>query len=327
MRRRALLMAAFGGALLGISFYPRVVPAQAGLPVVAVLRVTKADSGAALNRVLRQGLADVGHEDGRTLRLVEYFAEDRVDRLPELAAEIVRARPDAIIALGLPAVRATQTVTTSIPIVAVTSFPLELRLVANLARPGGNLSGVSIFTAELNVKRLALLREMMPAARTIAVLRDPAATPDEQMRALDEASQELRVALYFVDAGRPEEIASAFRRAREAGSEAVNVLASPMFNGVAGALAAAATAAGLPTICQWREMTEAGCVMSYGPSYRDTLRAVAKQLDRVLQGVRVSDLPFEQPTNFELVINLKTARALGLTIPPSLLARADEVIE
>ncbi|HZG66879.1 MAG TPA: ABC transporter substrate-binding protein, partial [Herpetosiphonaceae bacterium] len=274
MRRRALLMAAFGGALLVACFHPRVVPAQSGLPVVAVLRVTKTDSGAALNRVLRQGLADIGHEDGRTLRLVEYFAEDRVDRLPELAAEIVRARPDAIVALGLPAVRATQTATTSIPIVAVTSFPVELRLVANLARPGGNLSGVSIFTAELNVKRLALLREIMPAARKIAVLRDPAAAPDEQIRTLDEASQELRVALYFVDAGRPEEIASALRRAREAGSEAVNVLASPMFNGVAGALAAAATAAGLPTICQWREMTEAGCVMSYGPSYRDTLRAV-----------------------------------------------------
>jgi len=199
--------------------------------------------------------------------------------------------------------------------------------VANLARPGGNLSGVSIFTAELNVKRLALLHEVMPAARTIAVLRDPAAAPDEQIRTLDEASQELRVALYFADAGRPDEIASALRRAREAGSEAVNVLASPMFNGVAGVLAAAATAAGLPTICQWREMTEAGCVMSYGPSYRDTLRAVAKQLDRVLRGVRVSDLPVEQPTNFELVVNLKTAKALGLEVPPSLLARADEVIE
>jgi len=187
MRRRALLAALVGGTLLAACFHPPVVLAQGGLPVVAVLRVPKAESGAALNRVLRQGLADIGHEDGRTLRLVEYFADDRVDRLPELAAEIVRAQPDAIVALGLPAVRTAQAATTSIPIVALTSFPLELRLVANLARPGGNLSGVSIFTAELNVKRLALLREVMPAARTIAVLRDPAAAPDEQIRTLDEA--------------------------------------------------------------------------------------------------------------------------------------------
>ncbi|HEX2239915.1 MAG TPA: ABC transporter substrate-binding protein [Actinomycetota bacterium] len=293
---------------------------------MAVLRVSKAESGAALNRVLRRALTELGQEDGRTLRLVEYF-EERVERLPDVAAEIVRAQPNAIVALGLPAVRALREATPSIPIVAVTSFPVELGLVPTLARPGGNLSGVTIFTEELNVKRLALLRELMPDARRLAALRDPAAAPAEHLRSLREAAQELRVTFDVIDASQPEDIAPAFRRAREAGFEAVNVLASPMFNGVSGIIATAAAQARLPTICQWREMTEAGCVMSYGPSYLETLRVVAKQLDRVLRGTRIADLPFEQPTKFELVINLKAAKAIGLDIPPMLLLRADEVIE
>ena len=324
MRRREFIAAALKIAPLCIS---QSTLAENALPTVAVLRFTKAESGTKLNRVFREGLAELGHEDGQTMRLVDFFAEDRAERLPELAAEIVAGRPAAIIAFGFPAVRAVQRATASIPIVAVMSFALELGLVATLSRPGGNLSGVNIFTSELNGKRLAALRELMPAARKMAVLRDPAATPEEQLRPIQDAADQLGVGLELLQASRPEEIAPAFRRARDAGAEAMNVLASPMFNGVAGTVGEAARDNGLPAICQWREMAEAGCLMSYGPSYRDTLRAVAKQLDRVLKGVPIADLPVEQPTKFELVINLKTAKALGLTIPPTLLARADEVIE
>ena len=327
MRRREFIVLLGGAAVLAAQSYQGPVSAQGTLPKVAILRVTKAESGTELNRVFRRALAELGHEEGRTLRLVEYFGEDRIERLPEITAEIVRARPDAIISFGLPAARAARAATASIPIIAVTSFPVELGLVPTLARPGGNLSGVTIFTAELNAKRLALLRELLPDARRLAALRDPAALPEEHVRSLKEAAHELRVTLDVIDASRPEEIAPTLRRTREAGSEAVNVLASAMFNGVAGLIAAAAAEAGLPSICQWREMTEAGCVMSYGPSYLETLRVVAKQLDRVLRGARVADLPVEQPTKFELVINLKTAKVLGIELPPSLLARADEVIE
>jgi putative ABC transport system substrate-binding protein len=325
MRRRELLIGS-GAAVLVVPARQGSVLAQMMRPAVAVLRVSKAEGGATLNRVLRRALTELGHEDGRTLRLVEYF-EDHVERLPGIATEIVDARPNAIVALGLPAVRAVQAATTSIPIIAVTSFAIELGLVPTLARPGGNLSGVTIFSEELNVKRLALLRELLPQARRFVALRDPAAAPEEHLRSVRQAAQELRVTFDVVDASRPEDIIPALRKAREAGFEAVNVLASPMFNGVSGVVAAAAAETGLPSICQWREMTEAGCLMSYGPSYLETLRVVAKQLDRVLGGARVADLPFEQPAKFELVVNLKTAGVLGITVPPLLLARADEVIE
>jgi putative ABC transport system substrate-binding protein len=186
---------------------------------------------------------------------------------------------------------------------------------------------VSIFTAELNLKRLALLHELLPTARHVALLRDPPFAPAEHMAALKTLADDLGVVVDVVEARRPEEIGGAFQQARARAAEAVNVLASQMFTASADILTPAAIDAGLPTICQWHEMAEAGCFASYGPTLAEVYRTAGVQIARVLQGAQVAELPVEQPTKFELSINLKTAATLGLTVPASLVARADKVIE
>jgi putative ABC transport system substrate-binding protein len=268
-----------------------------------------------------------GYVEGRNLVVDQRVGS--VDRLPELARALAEAHPDVILAAGLPAARAAHAAIRTIPIIAVSSFPLEAALVDSLSRPGGNLSGVSIFTAELNPKRLALLHELVPTAHHVALLRDAPFAPTDHIAMLEATARDLGIAVTVLDVARSEEVVGSFRRAREGGADAVNVLASTLFAspGVRDILGAAARDAGLPTICQWREMAEAGCLASYGPDLAGIYRMAGAQIDRVLQGAPVADLPVEQPTRLELVINLKTAKALGLTIAPSLLARADEVIE
>jgi putative ABC transport system substrate-binding protein len=249
------------------------------------------------------------------------------EQLPDLARQLVGTHPDVIYATGLEEARAARTATDTIPIIATSSHLLEFGLIASLARPGGNLSGVTFFTAELEIKHLALLHELLPAARRVVLLRDPPFASGEHIVALEAAAHDLGLGAVVVEARRPEEIADALRRAHAAGAEAVNVLGSSMFFAKADILAASAINAGMPTICLWREMTEAGCLASYGAPLPEIFRLVAVQIDRVLHGTRVADLPVEQPTKFELVINLKTAKALGLMIPPSMLTLADKVIE
>ncbi len=244
-----------------------------------------------------------------------------------LARELVETLPDIVLAVGLPAALAARAATRTIPIIAVSSFPIEAGLVASLARPGGNLSGVSIFTAELNLKRLAILHEVVPAARRMALLRDPALAPPEHMAALAAAARDLGISLDVIEVRQPDEIAAAFRRARAGDDDAVNLLASPIFSEAREAVAASAIATGLPTIGHWREMAEAGCLVSYGPTLAEVFQAAAQQIERILRGARVGELPVEQPTRFQLVINQRTASALGLAIPPAILAQADEVIE
>jgi putative ABC transport system substrate-binding protein len=278
----------------------------------------------AVETAMLSELARRGFVEGRNLIL-----EPRVgppERLPDMARELVESHPDVILAVGLVPARAARAATQSVPIIAVSSFPVEAGLVANLARPGGNLSGVSIFTAELNLKRLAILHELVPGARRIVLLRDPPYAPPEHIAALEATARDLGVTVGVIDTRRPEEIADAVRRARADGAEAVNVLASPMF-AASDLLAAAAIEAGLPAICQWFESAEAGCFASYGPTLAEVFRTAASHLALVLQGARVAELPVQQPTEFELVINLQTAKALGLTVPPSMLARAERVLE
>jgi putative tryptophan/tyrosine transport system substrate-binding protein len=249
------------------------------------------------------------------------------EQLPVLARALVETHPDVILAVALPAARAALAATRTISIIAVSSFPLEAGLIASLARPGGNLSGVSIFTAELNLKRLALLHELLPAVRRVALLRDPLFAPPEHIATLKTLADDLGVVVEVVEARRPEEIRDAFRQARAGAAEAVNVLASQMFTASADILTAAAIDAGLPTICQWHELAEAGCFASYGPTLAEVFRTAGVQIARVLQGARVAELPVEQPTKFELSINLKTAKTLGIEMPFSLIVRADRVIE
>jgi ABC-type uncharacterized transport system substrate-binding protein len=271
-------------------------------------------------------LARRGFVEGRNLVVEQRVGP--VERLPDLARGLAEMHPDVIFAVGLPAARAAHSATRTVPIIAVGSF-LEAGLVASLARPGGNLSGVSIFTAELNPKRLALLHELVPKARHVVLLREPAFAPVEHIALLEATGRDLDLAVAVVDVMRPEDIEGSLRRAREGGAEAVSVLSATLFTAPAATkiLAAAAREVGLPTICQWREMAEAGCLASYGPDLTGVYKLAGAQVASVLNGASIDEIPVEQPTRLELVINVSTAKALGLTIPPSFLARADKVIE
>ena len=327
MRRRVVLTglvtAAWGfGAPPGM----KAVLGQGSLPLVAVLRATGEES-AKVNVQFRQALRDIGHEDGRTIRILEYAAGNDLERLATLSARIVSERPAIVVAMGPAAAKAMKAATTSIPIVAFTSFPVELGLARTLARPGENLTGVSLVTTELDMKRLSLLGELVPAAKRVAVLRDPAVNSPDHGPQLVAAAHALGITLEVVEARRPDEIAPALRLAKSRGAEALSVLASPMLNGAASEIAHQALQAGLASMCQWREMAEAGCLISYGPSFMDSYRLTASQMDRVLRGANPAELPIEQPTRFELVLNSRTAKALALGIPPSFVMRADEVIE
>jgi putative tryptophan/tyrosine transport system substrate-binding protein len=317
--RRAILAAA---ALIITSNTPAL--AQREPPLVGLLRATAVASGTN-QPVFAEALRLAGHEDGRTIRMMERVVGDDLAAITAAAREIVAARPAAIIAFG-PVADVLKRTTATIPIIALTGDPVERGLVASVARPGGNLTGVSPLNTELNAKRLSLLAELLPQARSIAVLHDGVQPMARHTLIVSEAAR-IGVSIDFVVARQPADIASALHAAKERGIYAVNVLTSPMLAAVAPDLAAAAKASSLPTICQWREMAEAGCLFSYGPRLLETYGQLIAQLDRVLKGADPAELPFVYPTRFELAVNLKTARALGLDIPPSILARADEVIE
>jgi putative ABC transport system substrate-binding protein len=324
--RRPCFRTAVALALVSIPPVP-AVRAQSELPLVIIAGVNAGEVGARRDEVLRHTLAQAGHVEGRTVRVVSVSVENDVERLPDLARAAVARRPAVIVASGLPVVRALREVTSSVPIVAMTGFWVESGFAGSLSRPGANLTGVNIVATELDAKRLSLLAEFMPGARRIAILRDPYVATPAHVAEVEATARELGLALDIRDIWRTAEIGAVLRGAKEGGAEAVNVLASPMLNGAAREVAAFAREIGLPTICQWREMVEAGCVLSYGPPLDKSYRLTAKQVDRVLRGARPADLPIEQPTAFELVINKSAAAAVGLVLTPSLLARADEVIE
>ena len=327
MKPREFITAVMPWLATSLPVFPGVVAfAQSSLPVVAILRAT-GDESANVNRLFRQAAREIGHEDGRTIRIIEYSAQNDINRLAGLSAVVVAERPAVVVAMGPAAARAMKAASSSVPIVAFTSFPVESGLAASLARPGGNLTGVSLITTELDAKRLSLLGEFIPNAKRIAVLRDPAVSAADHIPQLEATARSLGVALEIVEANRPDAIGAAVQLARSHGVEALSVLASPMLNGAASEIARQAKRANLPTMCQWREMAEAGCMVSYGASFAEAYRLTAAQMDRVLRGANPAELPIQQPTRFELVVNLTTARELGLVFSASLLARADELIE
>jgi putative tryptophan/tyrosine transport system substrate-binding protein len=321
MRRRtvlALVAAALSRAATGAAV------AQGELQLVIIVGL---NGNARRDEVLRQTLAQAGHVESRTIRLVSLNAGNDVERVPDLARAAVARDPAVIVASGLPVVRALRAVTSAVPIVALTGFWIESGFAASLSRPGSNLTGVNIVATELDAKRLSLLSEFIPGGRRVAILRDTNVANAAHIAEMEAAARELGLVLEILDVRRPAEIDGALRAARARGADAVNVLASPLLNGAVREVAASARAAGLPTMCQWREMAEAGCVLSYGSPLDEAWRLTAKQIDRVLRGARPAELPIEQPTAFELVVNKAAAAAVGLAVPPSLLARADEVIE
>src|SRR6266851_1784554 len=277
----------------------------------------------------RQGLRALGYVEGQNL-VLEYRYAAGFERLPALAAELVRLQVEVIVASGAPAIRAAQHTTRTIPIVmAGTDDPVATGLVASLARPGGNTTGLSFLSAELPGKRLELLKEAVPQSARVAVLAK-AAGPYESIRwhNLTGPARALGLQLHVVELRSAEELDTAFVAMTREGTDALIVVADQaLMDGLRGRVADLAAKSRLPAMYDWKMYVEAGGLMSYGPSLSDIFRRAATYVDKILKGAKPSDLPVEQPTTFEFVINLKTAKALGFTIPPHLLVLADEVIQ
>jgi putative ABC transport system substrate-binding protein len=249
------------------------------------------------------------------------------DQLAEHAAALVKAAPDVILSGPDNYTRVMQQTTRTIPLIAMTEDMVAAGFVTSLARPGGNTTGISLLSPELDDKRQDLLIEAVPGLRKMAALADSTATPQRHLRALQDAARSRGVELAVFGVARREEVLPAIEAAKVAGAEALNLLATPLFVVNSRIFIDRIAALRLPAMHQWPELAEDGGLMGYGPRFNQTLRQLARLVVRVLRGGKPADIPVEQPIHFELVINLKTAKALGLTIPPSLLARADQVIE
>jgi putative ABC transport system substrate-binding protein len=280
----------------------------------------------------RQGLRDSGYVEGQNI-LIEYRGADGyIERLPGLATELIRLKVDLIVAGATPAGRAARQATTTIPIV-VTAMgdPVGDGLVASLARPGGNLTGTTFLGPRLVSKHLELVKEALPRASIVAILRHPGAFAESTMKGMlreaEAAAKTLRIRLYFADVRSPNELEGAFSTMRTGQPDAFVVFPTPMLFAERRRIVALAVKHRLPSVFNNREAVELGGLMGYGTSILELQRRTATYVDKILKGARPADLPVEQPTKFELVINLQTARALGLTIPQSLLQRADQVIE
>jgi putative ABC transport system substrate-binding protein len=276
-------------------------------------------------KAFRQGLRDHGYVEGPTIAIDVRYADGRTERLPQLAAELVLRNASVIATSGDRATRVVQEATTTIPIVAFTDDLVGAGLVASHARPAGNTTGISILSTQLNLKRLELLKEIAPKVSRVAALWDPT-TGASQLKAMEVAARSLTVQVQVLEVRSSGDFEGAFRAAKKERAGALNVLASPLLASYSTTIIDLAARNRLPAIYQWREHAEAGGLMSYGPNLLETWRQTGLLVGKVLKGAKPADLPVEQPTKFELVINLKTAKALGLTIPPSLLGRAHEVI-
>ena len=268
----------------------------------------------------------MGYIEGQNIVVEWRLAEGRLERLPELAADLVRLKVDVIVAPAPPYVQAARKATAAIPIVfALVPDPVGMGLVTSLARPGGNLTGLANNPVEVHGKRVEILQQAVPGLRRVAILTTGGG--EDEVREVEHAATSLGIAHDMVTVARVDEFDNAFALMKEKGVGGVIEMSRPLIYAHRQRVAELAIKAGLPMICSARESVEAGCLLYYGASFTEILRRSAQYVDRILKGAKPSDLPVEQPAKFEFVINLKTAKALGLTIPPSLLLRADQVIE
>ena len=277
----------------------------------------------------RQGLHDLGYVDGRNLSMEWRWSEGKPDRFPALAMQLLVLRPDVIVASGTQAVRAAKEATSAIPIVMTTSsYPEKIGLVKSLSRPGGNVTGLSNVAPELSGKKLELLKQIAPKVSRVAVLWNPASTVEPlALQDLLTAATAVSVEIQSVEVRSPDDFSAAFAVVSSSRAHALLALGNPINFRARQLIADFALRNRLPSIYDERLFVDTGGLMSYAPSFTDSFRRAATYVDKILKGAKPADLPVEQPTKFELVINLKTAKALGLTIPPSVLARADQVIE
>jgi putative ABC transport system substrate-binding protein len=301
---------------------------QPAMPVVGFLRSTPAEPFANLVVAFRQGLNETGFVEGQNVVIDQRWADNRLDRLADLAADLVR-RQVAVIVCNAPAVEPARDAATTIPIVFVIGDdPVAHGLVASLNRPGGNLTGLTFFGNRLSAKRLEMLVEFVPAARVVAVLIDPSfSSSATELREVEEAGRTLERKIVAVQAANEREFDGAFTRMIQAGAGALVVCGSPSFTSDSRTLVALAARHAIPAIYDIRDYVPAGGLISYSASFTGAYRQAGVYAGRILKGAKPSELPVLQPTTFELVINLKTAKELGLAVPPGLLVAADEVIE
>jgi putative tryptophan/tyrosine transport system substrate-binding protein len=325
MMNRRTLIALFGGASLAL---PLQVRAQQPGRTYRIGGLQSSPREAPQNIALLDELRRLGFIEGQNLIIDPHGFGLRSEQFLQAAVELVNAQVDVILAGGNLAIRAAQQATTTLPILGVTDDMVGSGLAASMAHPGANTTGVSLLATELDGKRQELLTELIPAARHIAALTDPNTTAPGQLQALQEAARTHGVDLDIRTAATPEEIKPAIDAAKASGAAGLNVLASPVLFVNRRLIFERAAALHLPAIYQWPEMAREGGLAGYGPSIVQLFRdVVSRQLVKLLEGAKPADLPVEQPTRFELVINLNTAKELGLTIPQTVLLLADEVIE
>jgi len=326
MNRRELMV-----LLSGAMTAPRVLCAQQkAMPVIGSLSAGSAEPAAPFVAAFGQGLGETGYVEGQNVTIEYRWAEGDYDRLPALAADLVARKVAAIATMGgIPTLVAAKKATSTIPIIFLSGAdPVEKGLVASFPRPGGNLTGVSILTAELMPKRLELLSELIPQVKAIAVLVNPNnASSEGVMRDMQQAARANGVQLQILKASNEGGIDAAFATLAQLRAGALVVAADPLFFSRREQLVTLTARQAIPAIYELREFTEVGGLISYGPSLTGAFRQVGIYAGKILKGAKPADLPVEQPTRFELVVNLKTAKALGLTIPQTILALADEVIE
>jgi putative ABC transport system substrate-binding protein len=274
----------------------------------------------------RKGLRQLGYVEGQNVAIELRYAERGLQQLPDLAAELVGLKVDVITTFGDLATKVAQQATSITPIVAITDDILGSGLIGSLSRPGGNTTGFTILAPELSAKRLELLQRIVPGMSRVACLWDPTTGPS-QVSMTENAARALKLKLQVVEVRQRDDVAGAFRAARDGQAEAANVFASPFLASLYQEIIGRAAEYRLPAIYQWKEHTEAGGLMSYGPSLPAMWEQAATIAVKILKGAKPSDMPVEQPTKFELTINLKTAKALGLAVPSTLLATADDVVD
>jgi putative ABC transport system substrate-binding protein len=325
MKRREFITLLGGAAVL-----PLAARAQQAMPLIGVLHPQSPDGYDSRLRAFRQSVSDAGYAEGENVAIEYRWADNQMDRLPALAAELVRRKAAVIVAISPAAALAAKAATTTIPVVfAVAGDPVGFGLVASLARPSGNATGINFFLSELHAKRLELLRELVPAAARVAVLANPSNAVDSvpALREVEAAAQAMRLPIRVINATSSQEINAAFTTFAHEPPDALFVVADPLFIGRRVQLTNLASRHAIPAVYATRDFPEVGGLMSYGTNVADAWRQAGVYAGRILRGAKPADLPVLQSTKFELVINAETARMLGLTVPPSLLATADEVIE
>jgi putative ABC transport system substrate-binding protein len=326
MRRRNFMT-----ILVGVAAYPLSAGAQQkAMPVIGFLHSASSEPAASTVAAFRQGLGETGYVEGQNVAIEYRWAEGHYDRLPTMAADLVDRKVDLIVAAGgIPSVFAAKNATSTIPIIFTSvGYPVAAGLVTSFARPGGNVTGFSILAAELTPKRFDLLSEMVPGVRLVGLLVNPNNVNTELViRDSQEAARTKGLNLHILTASAESDIDAPFATLVERHVGGLVVGADPFFFSRREQIVALAARHAVPAIYELREYTMAGGLMSYGPSVAANYRQAGIYVGKILHGAKPTDLPVQQPTTFELVVNLKTAKALGLAVPPSVLARADEVIE